>query len=37
MKTLVDQGSSVVILFWETFQKLNQREKKYDTIPRTNN
>jgi len=27
MKTLVDQASSVDILFWETFQKLNLREK----------
>jgi len=31
MKTLVDQASSVDILFWETFQKLNLREE--DIIP----
>ena len=31
MKTLVDRGSSVDILFWETFRKLNLREE--DIIP----
>jgi len=31
IKTLVDQGSSVDILFWVTFQKINLREK--DIIP----
>ena len=31
MKTLVDQGSFVDILFWECFQKLNLREE--DIIP----
>ena len=31
MKTLVDQGSSVDILFWETFRKLHLKEK--DLIP----
>jgi len=27
LKTMVDQGSSIDILFWETFQKLNLREE----------
>jgi len=27
MKTLVDQGSSVDILFWETFGKLHLKEE----------
>jgi len=27
MKTLVDQGSSVDILFWDTFKRLHLREE----------
>jgi len=27
MKTLVDQGSSVDILFWDTFRKLHLKER----------
>ena len=31
MKTLVDQGSSIDILFWDTFKRLNLREE--DIVP----
>jgi len=31
MKTLVDQGSSVDILFWDTFKRLHLREE--DIVP----
>jgi len=31
MKTLVDQGSSVDILFWDTFRKLHMKEE--DMVP----
>jgi len=35
MKTLVDQGSSVDILFWDTFKRLHLI-RRYCTFPRTN-